>query len=111
MADYKDRVFEQVRGWPEKAREVPFIKFPADWEIRMTPPFAGADARFAVRKDGAFVSAYLDFDSNLGCMDDPYWEIHPIDGDCARYLLHETDDLLAGIALSIKQQTTQEAAP
>jgi hypothetical protein len=38
-------------------------------------------------------------------MDEPYWEIHPLGGDVGRFLLNETDELLAGIAESIREQT------
>ncbi len=106
---YERRILEQTMAWRQRAQLVPFMKFPADWEIRMTPPFAGADARFQVRKGKASVSVYLDFDGNLGAMDEPYWEIHPLGDDCARYLLNETDDLLAGIAESIREQEADDA--
>lgn len=109
MADYERRIIDQVNGWRAKASDVPYLRFPADWEIKVTPPFAGADARFTVRCGEATVSVYLDFDGNLGCMERPYWEIYPLDGDCARYYLYETDELLQGIALSIRQQNEDEA--
>lgn len=108
MKDYEREIVDQVMGWREKAREVPYLKFPADWEVRVTPPFGRADARFSVKCGEATVSVYLDFDGNLGYMDRSYWEIHPIDGDCARYYLHETDELLAGIARSIHQQNAAQ---
>lgn len=104
MSDYAQEVLEQTNSWRQKANDVPFLAFPSDWQIRITPPFGRADARFSVRKGAANVSVYLDFDGNLGCMDRPYWEVHPIGGDCARYYLYETDELIAGIAESIRQQ-------
>jgi len=102
--NYEREVYEQTTKWRGRAQEVPYLKFPESWEVRITPPFGRADARFSVKSGKATVSVYLDFDGNLGYMDQPYWEIHPLDGDCARYYLNETDDLLAGIAQSIEQQ-------
>lgn len=95
---------EYARNWRQRSGDVPFLKFPPSWEVAIVPPFCGADARFFVRKGKAKVSVYLDFDGRLGCMDTPYWEIYPINGGLARYLLHETAELLAGIARSIRQQ-------
>lgn len=94
----------QSKNWRDYAFRMPYLKFDPDWEVAITPPFGNADARFRVKKGNAVVSIYCDFDSNLGCMDEPYWEIHPIDGDCARYMLHDTEDLMQGIRSSIKQQ-------
>lgn len=104
MQDYERRMIEQVHSWREIASEVPYLKFPASWEVRITPPFGSVDARFRVRKGKAQVSVYLDWYGNAGAVDKPYWEIYPLDGDCGRYYLNETAELLAGIAKSIRQQ-------
>jgi hypothetical protein len=92
--------------WRERSALIPYLQFPQHWEVAVIPPYAGADARFLVRCGNAKVSVYLDFDGNLGAMDEPYWEIYPLDGDACRYLLNETNALLEGIAMSIQEQAT-----
>lgn len=99
---------ESGRQWRERAAQVPFLRFDPDWEVAVTPPFGGADARFRVRQGKAFVSVYLDFDSHLGYMDEPYWELHPSpDGDVERFLLNDADGLIRGIAESIAAQLAE----
>jgi hypothetical protein len=95
-----DRILE-YRKW---TGEIPFINFPSDWQIQITPAFGGAVCRFRVKKDTANVSVYLDCYSMLGVMEEPYWEIYPHEGDCFRCFLNETDILLTEIANSIKEQ-------
>lgn len=95
---------EQERKWRERSQMVPGLSFDPSWSVRIIPPFAGADARFVVKSGKAEVSIYLDFDDRLGCVGQPYWEIYPMDGDCARYMIGETTELLDGIAESIRQQ-------
>jgi len=109
MHDYQQDRIKQMDGWLKRAGEVPYLKFPPSWTIAVIPPFTGADARFFVRKGRAHVSVYLDFDGRLGAMDEPYWEVYPVNGDCHRSLLNETDDLLAAIAKSIRQQNRRKA--
>jgi hypothetical protein len=107
MEDYMMRAnVERNEKWRERVKDIPFLRFDPSWEIAVIPPFAGAVSRFLVRKGKAEVSVYLDFDCKLGYMDGPYWEIHPLDGDCGRFMLNETDELLAGIAQSIAEQST-----
>lgn len=89
----------------EKWREeIPFIKFPSDWEIKIAPPSVGAVIRFQVRKGNAWVSVYLDCYGHLGAVSHPYWEVYPYDGDCFRCYMNNTDELLKAIAKSIKEQ-------
>ena len=84
---------------------VPFLKFPAEWEISITPPFATAMVRFRVRHDNCEVSVYLDCHDTLGSVGEPYWEIYPsADDDIERFLLNNTDGLLDGIQRSLTQQ-------
>lgn len=86
---------EEQDKWRESIGTIPFIKFPAEWQVQVIPPFGGAMARFRVKlPSGADKSVYLDFHDRLGYMQQPYWEVYPVKGDCGRALLNETDLLL-----------------
>ena len=85
--------------------EIPFIKFPSDWEIQITPPFSGATVRFRVKKGDAHVSVYLDCYDRLGSCGQPYWEVYPYEGDVFRCLMDETDLLLTAIERSLNAQS------
>lgn len=97
-----DEIFE----WGKWMQEIPYIKFPAHWEIRIAPPFAAAIIRFYVKHaKGGNISIYLDCYNHLGCggIDNrgkpiPYWEIYPgKDGDTDRFDMHDIDGLIAGV--------------
>lgn len=94
--------------WRKWVHEIPFIQWPADWEVKAIPPFAGAVIRYFIRhsKDhNAHVSVYLDCYDQLGIMGQPYWEIHPdTEDDCGRFHMAETKELLEGIAASLEKQ-------
>ena len=96
-----DRAFE-TRKWIKK---IPYIKFPADWEVQIIPPFSGAIARFRVNNK---VSIYLDVYDLLGCYGEPYWEVYPHKDDVYRCKMAETDILIRAISESIEQQKQQE---
>lgn len=80
--------------------EIPFIKFPSDWEIKVIPPFAGAVVRFQVKVPQARspVSVYLDCYDRLGFFGAPYWEVYPHRGDIARCPMNDVKSLLEFIA-------------
>ena len=92
---------ERAEDWRGCCNKIPFIKFPANWKVKMIPPFAGAIARFLVELPGSpklVKSIYLDFYDNLGCHGTPYWEVHPYRGDCGRCDLDDTKKLIKMIA-------------
>jgi len=98
--------WENELDWGGEGKTPPYINFPADWHIRIIPPFHGAFVRFLVKKDPTkidCVSVYLDIKDNLGCVWEPYWEIHPHNGDCARCLMGEVDELLKLINEALEQ--------
>jgi len=94
-----DRVME-TRSWINK---IPYINFDSNHKVRVIPPFSGATIRFNVKNEETdkAVSVYLDCYNNLGCMDYPYWEVYPINGDTFRCKLDDTDDLLQEIRKEI----------
>lgn len=89
------------------AKEIPYIAFPADWQVQISPPFMGATVRFRVRKNGAEVSVYLDCYEILGCYGSPYWEVYPIEGDVERFGINEVERLVDAISRSITEQTSK----
>jgi hypothetical protein len=99
---------EHDEKWREISKDIPELKFPEGWGIRIIPPFAGAISRFVVNCGEAKVSVYLDFYDALGIVGEPYWEIYPYEDDTARYLLNETDELINGIRQSIDQQLSDK---
>lgn len=93
--------------WRKWQAEIPFIPLKPDWIFRPVPPFGVGVVRFGVRHkdhDKSHVSIYLDCYDQAGCVGQPYWEIYPIDGDCARYMMNEVDDLVKGIQQSLDEQ-------
>lgn len=88
-------------------KEIPFIKFPASWEVKIIPPFRGAVVRFRVRNArGKEISVYLDCYDTLGCYGSPYWEIFPAaDNDIARYAMNDIDGLLKGLKAAMRRRS------
>lgn len=76
---------EQLQGWRNQCDEIPYIQFPASWMVRVTPPYAGATARFMVKlPDGRIMSVFLDMNNTLGSFNGhegvPYWEVFKVGG-------------------------------
>lgn len=89
---------EEAFEWRKWQHEIPYIKWPADWLVKAVPPFAAAVIRYNIKTPNCdFVSVYLDCYDQLGAMGEPYWEVYPVDGDCERCLLSETEKLLDAI--------------
>lgn len=93
-----DEVFE-ARKW---TKELPYLQFPAHWQVKITPPFLGANIRFLVKRettpDKERVSIYFDGYNNLGYFGQPYWEIYPnCENDNERFLLGEEKEMFEEI--------------
>lgn len=97
---YSSRLkIEDEENWRGYIKSMPFIQFSADWKVSIIPPFAGAIARFRVKlPSGSVKSVYFDPFNRLGCEDEPYWEVHPFQGDCGRCNKDEIEELLQMIA-------------
>lgn len=89
----------EYQKWRE---EIPFISFPSDWEVRIIPPIGGAIVRFKVRKGEVLLSVYLDCYDLLGCEDEPYWEVWPVQGWERRVSMNDVDRLLEVISLGLE---------
>ena len=99
---YQQRTdIEAKQKWMASVDTIPYIKFPADWEVAIIPPFGDAVVRFRVRlPNGVTKSIYLDERGSLGCFPDgaPYWEVYPYYGDIGRCAKVDTETLLRMIA-------------
>lgn len=97
---------ELAEGWDEIREQAPYLQFPADWEVRLLPPFNGAVCRFTARLKGQTdcgVSVYLDWHENLGCFGGkPYWEAYPIGDSPERFALEEVSDLIKAIDAELR---------
>lgn len=98
--------YSQIMEHSKWRKEIPYIQFPADWQVQICPPFAGAVVRFRIKKDKADVSIYLDCYDNLGCYEAPYWEVYPHEEDVYRCDMLDTESLLKAITRSIEQQNS-----
>jgi hypothetical protein len=90
---------EEQDRWHKVIPEIPYIQFPAEWQIRVIPPFGGLIARFNVKlPSGLEKSIYLDYYDRAGCVGHPYWEVYPVQGDCGRCSRDDVAELLKLIA-------------
>lgn len=88
---------EGAEEWRKICKDIPSLHFKPEWEVKIIPPFGGAVARFTVHCNKKHVSVYLDWHGRLGCMNGPYYELYPFDGDVKRYYLNETEELIKDI--------------
>lgn len=103
LREYEEQM--EHRKW---IKEIPYLQFPADWKVKITPPFAGAVVRFGVEKGGNNVSVYLDCYDKLGCYGSPYWEVYPYNDDVFRCDISDVEGLLAAIAYSLSEQINHD---
>ena len=91
----RDQLMESEK-W---TKEIPFIKFHQDWEVKVIPPFGGAVARFVIKhpKVKRTVSVYLDCYDIMGIFGSPYWELYPYEDDVCRVEMNNTTELVKSI--------------
>lgn len=97
--------------WREWIKNIPYINFPPDWNVKIMPPFGGAMIRFKVKKNDSdkCVSVYLDCHHSLGYYgesgNEPYWEIYPaFDGDTARFDINNIKEIMEEIEKSLNHK-------
>lgn len=97
IARYK---IEDSEKWRDFIKTMPYITFPADWQVAIIPPFGGAIARFRVKlPTGQERSVYFDAYEKLGYYGgEPYWEVYPYQGDIGRCDMDDVSTLLEMIA-------------
>ena len=81
--------FGQLYEWEKWTKDIPFVRFPANWEVKIVPPFAGAVVRFVAKVGKKEISVYLDCYENLGYFGSPHWEAYPINDNNMRYALKD----------------------
>lgn len=110
----KSHEMEEILEWDKWRVEIPYIKFPAHWHVKIIPPKNGAVIRFLVttpehvKKLGTDyeISVYLDCYCALGIYGSyknplPYWEIYPIGNDTYRCEMNDIDNLLENIEIAL----------
>lgn len=93
--------------WRMWADLIPFIQWPANWEVKAIPPMGSAIIRYWVRlpESKEHISIYLDCYGMLGACDSPYWEIYPnSEGDCDRFNIDDIEGLLEGVKQALDNQ-------
>lgn len=95
---------ERDEEWRRWCKEIPYIKFDKNWEVKVIPPVSGAIVRFRVKHGSAESSIYLDCYDKLGCFGEPYWEVYPHEGDVYRCKMEDTNSLLSAVSESIAEQ-------
>lgn len=98
-------IVEEEQKWVEAMNDIPWIQFPADWLVKVVPPFGDACVRFRVLlPSGTEKSVYLDVRHSLGYFGSPsgdpvpYWEVYPHQGDVGRCHMSDVKMLLELIA-------------
>jgi hypothetical protein len=97
---------EETFEWMKWTKELPFLSFPSDWDVQITPPSVGAIVRFRARKRGKTkeVSVYFDAYNLLGHCGGPYWEAYPIGEDTGRWSLGEESEMIAAIDVELAEE-------
>ena len=92
-----EREFE----WMKWYKEIPPIRFPADWNIKIIPPAVCGIVRFWIVDPDTtrsfIASVYLDCYDLLGFCRRPYWEAYPYKGDVFRCGMEKVDLLLEAL--------------
>lgn len=90
---------EDKYEWRKWVKEIPYIQFPKEYQVKVIPPFHGAVARFLVKHPRVeeTISVYLDCYDELGVFGEPYWEMYPYEDDIYRTKMENVDDLLEHI--------------
>ena len=107
---------EQEQKWQDETARLPWIQFPADWKVKVIPPYGDAVVRFLVTlPDGKEKSVYHDSRASLGMYfgdgDEliPYWEVYPVNGDVGRCGTDDVELLLEMIAEVSEEQEDTDA--
>lgn len=96
-------ILEGNEKWREWVKEIPYIRFPSEWDVKIIPPFGGAMARFLIKTGTKEISVYLDCHGSLGAFETPYWEVYPYNDDTYRCHMNETDELIKAIGEALEQ--------
>lgn len=97
---------EHAEDWHHWTKNAPKLKFQSNWQVQIVPPWGGAMARMIIWDGDCKVSVFWDTIGRLGCMESPYYEIHPCrkGEDIERFLVNECDEMMHAIHLSLQNQ-------
>jgi len=88
---------EKILEYDKWKMAIPFIKFPADWEVQIQPPYMCVMIRFVVRKGDKTVSVFLDCHGVHGTAGEPFWEMYSNRNGTETCLLRNTNELIGKI--------------
>ena len=97
---------ELEEDWRGIIPHLPILRFP--FPVTLVPPIGGAFLRFVAGANRE-ISVYLDALDRLGSVGQPYWEAYPIEGETARFLLNETDELISTIQAELERIARDKA--
>lgn len=100
-----------IYEWEKWCKEIPYISFPPDWEVKAIPPYGGAIIRYLIRLKAdpiIICSIYLDCYGELGHCTEPYWEVYPYNEDCYRCPMGDTQSLLDAIRHSLGAENDKQ---
>lgn len=87
---------EIVQEYDKWMREIPYLHFEKEWNVKIIPPFCGAIIRFCIDYNNKHVSVYFDAYDRLGIVGKPYFEYY--DGEeCYRYYMDESEKMMEDI--------------
>lgn len=89
--------YEKSKEFMRWKKELPYLNFKNEWNVKIIPPFGGAIIRFYIEYNNKHVSVYFDGYDSLGFMGEPYFEYYDGD-DCYRYLMNESKEMMEDIA-------------
>ena len=95
---------EYGEQWRKLTYKIPSLKFDSNWDVFILPPYGGAVARFCLEYNGNTASVYLDWYSRLGCVESPYWEVLSGYNDPERFMLNDTDEMMAYITTCLNKE-------
>lgn len=94
--DEQDAVLSgrKMELWSYWIKNLPFLKFDSDWEVKIIPPYVDAIISFVVRKDSKQVTVYFNI------LKEPHWQMA---GEETKFSLGQEAQLLEAIRAEVSE--------